>query len=338
MARLPTDVAERKDHVGVRWRGWTGPNGKPQLPWEVLSWQTWLPDEVPSLDDVLWVDAPWLDPIDGLGVNATATTALKAWEGPVRTRVGGVSAQNSWSGTPWADVSHVEVPTVVFDQHGRKHLVPLPDFHRNEGIVRRFGDPTATQGDLQWVGFDLRDPDHPYMWECGALRPGPDFGTWFARVVVRWDLSRPWDTTPAGVTASRLPLVAGIPRPDEFARGYIDHAIWFSAACYSTREILWPARGTDGLCSAHPLVAGTRLVLHPDWRPSFILTRDEETLVAAMKRGAPGSNTGRGLIVGDRTDPKQGSAIRSCMDPRVRLRDLGLRLTDFIVLSSAKGP
>lgn len=330
MPPLPTDVAERAAHVGVKPRPWRDARGRLQVPWEVLSWRTWEPDECPNLDGVLWDRGPWFDPVGDRSIDTKATALLREWDGPVRTAVGEVSAQNVHGGTPWADVSHVEVPTVVIDLQGKRHLVPLPDFHRGEGIVRRFGDPTGTQNDLQWVGFDLSDPAHPIMWECGALRPSlnPNQREWFARVVVSWDLSKPWETTKTGITASRTPLVAGIPRPEEFARGYIDHALWLSAACYSNREVRWPARGTDGLCPAHPLVAGSRAVLRPDWQAKRALTADERTLVNALR-----ADTGRGVIVSDRTDPTRGSNLRSCMDPRVTIGDLGIYLSDFLVLA-----
>jgi hypothetical protein len=333
MPPVPTDVAERAAHVGVKPRAWRDARGRLQVPWEALSWRTWEPDECPNLDGVLWDRGPWFDPVGDRSIDVDATRLLREWDGPVRTAVGEVSAQNMHGGTPWADVSHVDRTWPVLDDRGVTHQVPLPNYRTGEGIVRRFGDPTGTQNDLQWVGFDLSDPARPVMWECGALRPDlryPDFTRWRARLVVRWDLTQTWETTKTGITASRLPLVPGIPRAEEFARGYIDHAIWFSAACYSTREILWPARGTDGLCSAHPLVAGSRAVLRPDWQAKRALTPDERTLVNALR-----ADTGKGVIVSDRTDPTRGSNLRSCMDPRVTLGDLGIYLSDFLVLNAA---
>ena len=333
---LPTDVAERSDHVGWSSRPLFDARGRIQSPIVAKSWSTWEPDEPPSLEDVLWDEGPWFDDIDPDAVDLAATAALGSarWDAPLRTAVGTVSAGNVHGGTPWADVSHVEVPTVVYDLHGRKHLVPLPVWSRGEGVVRRFGDPTGTQGDLQWVGFDLSDPDDPVMWECAALRPGPGFREWFARAVVCWHLADLWDATPRGITAVNLPLLAGTYRHEQLDAGEIDCVIFVGAAWYSPNRIMSPARGTDGLYPDAPIYAGTRLVLDPSWEPDPRLGElhpHEQTLVDAMK-GKPGR--GKGLMIGDRSDPKAGSALRSPMDPRVTIRDLGIRHRHLRVLAA----
>lgn len=319
MAPRPTDVADRDRHVGFTWRGWWDARGRLQWPWVAKSWQTWRPDPVPNLDGVLWSDAPWFEPVSGHSIDLEATAQLAAWDGPVRTSVGGVSTGNVHGGSPWQDITYVARTTQVIDLYGRSHQVPLPE------VVRRFGDPTGTQNDLQWVGIDFAKR---LMWECSALRPGLIGSAWWAYSVKCWDLDAAWDAEPGGITATNLPLVAGIARPEEFARGHIDHALWFVADRYSDREVRWPARATDGLYPDHPLVAGMRLCLRPDWQPTRALTADERTLVGAMR-----ADTGRGLIVSDRTHPDHGSTIRHAMDPRVRIGDLGLRLSDFLILT-----
>lgn len=328
---VTTFDADHAKHTGFRWRGWWDARRRLQWPWEARTWQTWTPPECPNIDGLLWTDAPWHEPVGGMSVDVDATAEWHAhWDAPVRTDVGGVSYQNVHGGTPWQDVTGYELCIVwetgeaqgadLMPWTWKKHLVPLPP------VVRRYDDPTGTQ-DVQWIGFDR---ERQLMWECGAMRPriGAGPNEWVARIVVAWDLTQPWETTRRGVTASNLPLVAGIPRPEEYERGYIDHALWFVADRYSAREIRWPARGTDGTFYDSPLVAGMRLALRPDWTSQRALTADERTLVNAMRH-----DTGHGLIVTDRTHPDHGSTIRDAMDPRVRIGDLGISHRDLLILA-----
>lgn len=328
---LTTFDADYKRHVGVRWRGWFDSRGRFQLPWETLSWRTWRPPPCPNLDGVLWTDAPWHQPVAGLAVDLEATALLHSpeWDAPVRTGVGGVSSGNVWGGSPWQDVTGMPMCTVweTGEAQGadlmpwvwQRHEVPLPP------VVRRYDDPTGSQ-DVQWVGIDF---ERRLMWECGAMRPRPGTSDWVARGVTVWDLDAPWDAGRGGCTATWLPLVAGIPRAEEFARGHIDHALWFVADRYRTGEVRWPARATDGNFDGAPLVAGMRLALDPAWRPSKLLTRDQLTLVRAMRH-----DTGFGFIVADRTHPEHGSTMRDAMDPRVMLADLGIHHHDLLILRS----
>jgi hypothetical protein len=327
---VTTFDADHARHTGLRWRGWWDSKGRLQQPWEARTWATWRPDECPDVEDLLWADAPWHEPVSHFGIDTEATAEWHAlWDAPVRTTVGGMSAGNVWGGTPWQDVTGQPLCTVwetgeakgadLMPWTWKKFLVPLPK------VVRRYDDPTGRQ-DNQWIGFDR---DRQLMWECGAMRPrvGAGPNEWVARTVVAWDLTRPWDATPKGVTASNLPLVAGIARPQEYARCHIDHAMWFVADRYSAREVRWPARGTDGTFWDCPLVAGMRLVLRHDWMPAKPLTAQQRTFVNAAKQ--------YGFIVSDRTHPDHGSKVRDCMDPRVVIPDLGIWHHDLLILEQA---
>lgn len=316
----------------MRWRGWFDSRGRFQWPWEPRTWRTWEPPDPPNVDALLWTDAPWTRPVGDTPVDQAATDLLHSpeWDAPVRTAVDGMSYQNVYGGSPWQDVTGYDVCIVwetgeaqnadLMPWVWKRHLVPLPP------VVRRYNDPTGRQ-DNQWIGVDRTAQ---LMWECGAMRPrvGAGPNEWVARSVSVWDLTKPWDeASPKGVTASNLPLLAGIPRYEEFVRGRIDHALWFVADRYSPNEIRWPARGTDGLYPDSPLVAGMRLQLDPEWEPGFTPTPQQEVVITAAKEF--------GFYVTDRTEPEQGSKVREAMDARIHYEDLGIRHSDLIVLAGS---
>jgi hypothetical protein len=109
-------------------------------------------------------------------------------------------------------------------------------------------------------------------------------GRWTAGSGATWSLTsnrmRPRTWTSAD--AAGLPILPGLLRWDEVRRGYVDHAIRFTAPCTAPRFI-WPARHMAPTCSGPgrpPMGARFRL------KPGFSISRfrpDVQVVLRAMK-------------------------------------------------------
>lgn len=319
MVRTTAEVDGHR-HAGLVWQF-------PRWPWlYARSWERplWKPSALPDITRYLWSDAPWIaHDRSHVPVDAERTAALAEWDIPIGARVG-----HLWdgvrSGFPYQILPNGTPTAVVYDENWHRFDVPLPE------RVVRLGDPSGSSGDLQWFGITA---DGSELWELSSLRRSlflrGDDGTpaWHAHAVVRFDLTRPWHDNPTGLAGGGSPILAGIPRPEEFARGYIDHAVWLAVRRYNPDRIVGFARKTDGDLPGHPLYAGDRLTLHPDWEPppGHVLTADEWTLIDALR------DPDRGAVVNDKTGPTvKGGGFALPMDPGVFI-DVGFRLTDFEV-------
>ena len=109
---------------------------------------------------------------------------------------------------------------------------PVPRGVRIEGGPRADGDRHAL----------IVDRDRCRLYELFALYPKPG-GGWRAGSGAIWDL-RSNRLRPAGWTsadAAGLPILPGLARYDEVARGRIDHALRFTVS-RTRRAYVWPAR------------------------------------------------------------------------------------------------
>jgi len=109
---------------------------------------------------------------------------------------------------------------------------PIPRNVRIEG-------GRASEGDRHAL---IVDRDRCRLYELYALYP-TDGGGWKAGSGAIWDL-RSNRLRPAGWTsadAAGLPILPGLARYEEFARGRIDHALRFTAS-RTRRAYVWPAR------------------------------------------------------------------------------------------------
>lgn len=302
-------------HQGLVWNF-------PRWPWlYARSWENpqWRPEPLPNIEPYLWSNAPWVEhDRSHTSIDHARTEALFDVDVRIGCEVGGMW-QNVRTGTPYQLASQSSTTTVIeWGEHGylATHQIPLPS------PVHLIGDPTGFHTDRQWHGID---PENRVLWELSSVRRTG--GVWYAHAVHRIRLDKPWTAIPGALSGGGTPIVAGLPRPEEFARGRIDHAMWLVLNNYSPERIVGCARKTDGTMPGHPLYAGDRLVLAEDWAPppGVTLTRDESTVVAALK------DHNRGVIVNDKTGGK-GGGIRLPMDPRIHL-DLEFRLSDFDVMT-----
>lgn len=305
-----------------------------------LDWSTWSPADLPNLDDVeMWPNAPWNRLIVDEPVDVALTAELTRLDrffppggywSRLRVNTGGAARPGPdaavRSGVPYQRVDREPVAGVWRHQvhlHGiRVDRVPLPR------VIRRVGDPTVTGSDAQWFGVDGA---RRQLWEISAFGPsllaglfGASSG-WQAGRVGCIDLDRRWQDQPHGVIAARIPLLPMLPRPEEFARGHITHALQLAVAGYSPDRPVGYARATDGTVKGHPLRAGQRLRLRHERMLELLDEhegrRDVATLLVALWE--------HGCVVCDRTTPSAGHSLRMPQTTQVDVAGLELDLGDF---------
>jgi hypothetical protein len=191
----------------------------------------------------------WNERVGGLPVaqNSAALIAAIGAGAPVHPDFGSGLYNGEPIGIPFAVVSKrtPRVP-VSFDYASESdgHRYPLP-----RGVPIE-GGPHAT-GDRHVIVVD-RDACRDY--ELYAAYPQAGGKHWHAGSGAIFDL-RSDRLRPAGWTsadAAGLPILAGLARYDEVARGVIDHALRFTAPC-TARAYVYPARHDASTCSGSSL-------------------------------------------------------------------------------------
>lgn len=227
-----------------------------------------------------WPEMPWHDRADGLEVDELRTAMLAEVDVPVRCRT--TFRDNVRGGSPYQRVDGVKPrrvwPVSLFAGLGWQ--VPLPP------VVARFGDPTGFLGDSQHLSIDVAATT---LHELSAA--GVSWRGWQGLSYARSDYSRPF-TESRSITAGRIPMLATMPRPEEFAvdhpdvpnAGHITHALAISGPASDRHR--WPARGSDGQHPSHPLDYGDRLVLRADVADELLAEladRNSRTIVVALR-------------------------------------------------------
>jgi hypothetical protein len=193
---------------------------------------------------VLPANNPWNQRVDQLPVaqnSAKLITSIGPSK-PVHPDFGTVF-DGAPNGIPFEVVSN-RTPRVpvkfTFASESDGHRYPLP---RNVPIE---GGPRST-GDRHVIVVD-RDTCTDY--ELFAAHPHNGGRTWTAGSGAIFNL-RSNHLRPAGFTsadAAGLPILPGLARYDEVARGVIDHALRFTAQC-TARAFVYPARHEASTCS-----------------------------------------------------------------------------------------
>jgi hypothetical protein len=183
-------------------------------------------------------DNPWNQRVDKLPVAADSATLIASigLTAPVHPDFGSGTYNGEPIGIPFAVVSrHTRRVRVSFDYAGESDRGPYP-LPRGVPIE---GGPNSS-GDRHVIVVD-RDSCRDY--ELYAARPRPGGASWHAGSGAIFNL-RSDRLRPAGWTsadAAGLPILPGLARYDEVARGTIDHALRFTAP--ETRAAyVYPAR------------------------------------------------------------------------------------------------
>jgi hypothetical protein len=192
---------------------------------------------------------PWNQRVAGLPVakNSAALIASIGLAAPVHPDFGSGLYDGEPIGIPFSVVSNrtprVPVSFEYADQSDG-HLYPLPPDVPIEGGARSTGD--------RHVIVVNRDTCRDY--ELYAAYPLDGGKRWRAGSGAIFNL-RSNHLRPAGWTsadAAGLPILPGLARYDEVARGVIDHALRFTAPC-TAKAYVYPARHEASTCSGPSL-------------------------------------------------------------------------------------
>lgn len=345
---------QERDAVSV-----TVPNIVRFLFWDIqlgtrVDWSLWQPPALPELPN-MWPYAPWRRPIDASFVEDTAATdgfadlgrhlpRGTAYNPTVRAHTN-LPSPNARHGIPYQRVDGAELATVwnyTNPQWGpRAWRLPLPQ------PIRRYQDPVPPiSGDMQSY---LVDGEGGRYWELSAFGPTPRLDQavresarefpddppsgWQAAACAEFDLTQPWDQRtvfdhPVGIAGGRTPILPKTVRRDEFARGYIDHAIDIAIGGLSPHPPVGYARSTDGPAAftGSPIRAGHLIQIHEHRYHELMegATRDAQTLLTGLFE--------YGALVNDMTSPGAGHELRVCQSAAVNLGGLTLTARDFRVL------
>jgi hypothetical protein len=237
------------------------------------------------------VDNPWNQRVDRLPVARSSATLIRSIGigSPVHPDFGAGLYAGGPIGIPYITVSkHTRRVPVSFQYAGESdgHLYPLPRGVPIEGGPR-------SQGDRHVIVVD-RDSCRDY--ELYAAYPLSGGARWRAGsgaiFNLRSDRLRPRGWTSAD--AAGLPILPGLARYDEVARGSIDHALRFTAV-HTRMQFVYPARHYAS-SSNNPALPpmGLRVRLRASVNISH-LPRQARIVATALKR--------YGMILADNGSP-----------------------------------
>jgi hypothetical protein len=221
----------------------------------------------------------WNKPVDSLPVASNSGTMIKAIG--LNAGLHPDFGSGLWDGGP-IGIPYTVVPgtqklvSVSFDYAGQSDAGPYPI----PSSVAIEGGPSST-GDRHAL---IVDKDHCKLFELYALYHNSD-GTWRAGSGAIWSLTSN-ALRPAGWTsadAAGLPILPGLARYDEVAKGVIDHALRFTAP-QTRRAYIYPARhfaSSSTSTSLPPMGLRVRL------KASFDISgfpRQARIVLAALKR------------------------------------------------------
>lgn len=268
---------------------------------------------------------PWNQRVDRLPVanNSARLIASIGLDEPVHPDFGTVY-NGAPNGIPYAIVSgHTRRVRVTFDYADESDPGPYP-LPPNAPIE---GGPQS-DGDRHVI---VVDRDSCTAYELFDAFPHGGGSYWTAGSGAIFKL-RSNHLRPAGWTsadAAGLPILPGLARYDEVARGSIDHALRFSARCTS-RAYVYPARHYASTCGGFYPPMGLRVRLKASVNISG-LPYQARVVAAALKR--------YGLILADNGSPWYISGA-----PNSRWNDDALHLlnrlhgTDFEVVNTSSLP
>ncbi|HUO72502.1 MAG TPA: hypothetical protein VMU39_17165 [Solirubrobacteraceae bacterium] len=201
-------------------------------------------------------DNPWNQRVDRLPVaqNSTRLIASIGLGNPVHPDFG-TTYNGAPNGIPYMVVDkHTHRVPVSFDYSSESdgHLYPLPANVPIEGGRNSSGDRHVI----------VIDKDTCTDYELYAAYPQAGGKRWHAGSGAIFNL-RSDHLRPAGWTsadAAGLPILPGLARYDEVARGVIDHALRFTAPC-TANAYVYPARHEASTCSGFDPPMGLRVRL-----------------------------------------------------------------------------
>ena len=156
--------------------------------------------------------------------------------------------------TPRYNVSCRKYKCTLYTPQGAVRTTMLPQVPIPSGARPSAGS------DSSLIVIDLTNGDEYNLWQ---IEPTAE-GGWSASNGSRYNLF--WDGMPTeyGSRGAGLPYQAGLIRPHEIERGYIDHALAFAYPTPARKRCVYPASKTDGRGEdRYHLPEGARLQLDP---------------------------------------------------------------------------
>lgn len=303
----------------------------------IKNWSPDSPEPLPDLSTIkMWPEAPWNIPVDRFEVDKALSEELLHLHtyspGPQIVRLNHGRRSVQWAGGvpyQWAGKTDVSIGRYNIAVFGiKRDIVRLPN------KVKRTGDPNAAGMDCQ--AFIIDSERGKYI-EISAL----DTANFLTKALVRtslqcsqahvFDLNGHWHAT-RGTTAAKIPLVPMLPRPEEFKKGHINHAMQICLGGYSSGKPIGYARDTDGKIKNHPLVAGQMLRLKREVQERIASSGTRDALVLANGLHE------YGVVVADFTNPSVGHSLRLPATRTINLGDMSLDISDFEAMVTPNYP
>jgi hypothetical protein len=271
-------------------------------------------------------DNPWNADVSAMPVDARSATYLKS--------IGLDTGLHPDFGTVW-DGAPIGIPYVVV--RGTQPKVPVTFYYADESDPGPYPIPpdapieggSASSGDRHVLTLDA---DNQVLYELYDAHFNADLGRWEAGSGAIWDLKQN-SYRPAGWTsadAAGLPILPGLVRYDEVARGEITHALRFTVP-RTQRAYVFPAShfASDSTDPALPPM-GLRVRLKASYDISRFPAEDQVILRALKKYG---------MIVADNGSPWYISGAPDSRWNDDALHSLGLvEGKDFEVISTSGVP
>ena len=237
-----------------------------------------------------WGGAPWLGNTAGMPVNTVAAT--RAGERVVFNRgytTSGPSIDNSLYAIPDYPVVEGMPSAPGWD----RHLLVLQEgtciSQELYNVANGVELPAANLGDAL----------------ANSIYAGTYGSAWIAEAGVRYDMNSPLYPAIGWANASQLPYLPLILRPDDLARGSIDHMLGITIAKDRGTGHTWPARAGDGTgTNPDGVPMGTVFRLRADFDVSKFDPATQVVLRALQKHGA---------VVYDSNNPGQNGATLLAM-------------------------
>ena len=259
--------------------------------------------------------------VSGLPVLAKSQTWTTLLGGSLRAAWGGEPWMNTTAGMPVNTIAASQpAETVIFNRglvtsgptiDDRPYAIPdrplvegMPDVPAWDRHLLVFQEGTCVSQELYNVANGVELPASSIADAAANAIYALQYGsTWLAEAGVRYDMKSALYPVTGEANASQLPFLPLILRPDDLARGSIDHMLGIVIAKDRGTGYTWPARSGDGTGSNPDGVPmGTVFRLRADFDLSGYDVSTQVVLRALQEHGAvvydswnPGQN-GAGLL------------------------------------------
>ncbi|MFM9035106.1 MAG: Ig-like domain-containing protein [Mycobacterium sp.] len=225
--------------------------------------------------------------------------------GTLRAAWGGEVWMNNTAGMPVNTVSASRpTETVIFNRglvtsgpsiDNRPYAIPdrplvegMPNVPAWDRHLLVFQEGTCTSQELYNVANGVEMPANSPLDALGNAAYASQYGSaWIAEAGVQVDMNSPLYPAKGWANASRLPYLPLILRPDDLARGSIDHMLGIAIAKDRGTGYTWPARAGDGTgTNPDGVPMGTVFRLSSDFDVSGYSPATQVVLRALQQHGA----------------------------------------------------